>query len=135
MNTETRLSDHLRSLEERLRIGVRTLVVEDDEFDLLTVDRILEKLGGFNVVEARDGQSAINILHACKFDLVFLDLKLDGSVSGLDVLSEAKTSAKFIVLTGADERDPLVSKALNLIGTGMFIRKPITSEKLSQFFI
>jgi len=53
----------------------RILVIEDNEKNLYLVTFILEK-HGYQVVQARDGQTGIELAHQTKPDLILLDIQL-----------------------------------------------------------
>jgi CheY-like chemotaxis protein len=97
---------------ERARTGAdphareMVLVVEDDErVRKLTVTRL--KLIGYQVLEASDGQKALEILsgdHAV--DLVFTDLIMPGGMSGREVAARArqlKPGVKVLLTSGYAE--------------------------------
>jgi len=67
----------------------RILVVEDDPPSLAALKHILER-HGLDVAAARSGEGALLAIAAEKPDLVALDLKLAGSMSGYDVLERLK---------------------------------------------
>jgi two-component system NtrC family sensor kinase len=65
--------------------GARTALVVDDEESVVELQRhILEELG-VEVSAARDGKEALACLAAGSFDVVILDLKMPGGVSGREV--------------------------------------------------
>lgn len=51
------------------------LVIEDNEKNLYLVTFILEKYG-YQVIQARDGQTGISLAHQIKPDLILLDIQL-----------------------------------------------------------
>lgn len=110
------------------------LLVEDDPNDVTLVKK---KLHPFHVSleVARSSIEAIEQLKIRKFDVTFLDLRLDGG-SGLDVLRYARSSliqTIFIVLTGVDDHNPMIKEAL-AEGAQFVLQKPITSEHLQIIF-
>jgi CheY-like chemotaxis protein len=82
------------------------LLVEDDErVRQLTVTRL--KMIGHDVIEARDGLEALNILQGgAHVDLVFTDMIMPGGLSGRDVAHKAKDlkpGIKVLLTTGYAE--------------------------------
>lgn len=67
----------------------RVLVV-DDEAEIRELCRVNLEFEGFDVVEARNGNEAIELARRHRPDLVFLDLMMPG-VDGWDVLHALKT--------------------------------------------
>ena len=65
------------------------LVVEDDaDVRAYSVETLRDL--GYQVIEAFDGPSAVAALHAHRVDLIFSDVVLPGSMTGADVVSQAK---------------------------------------------
>lgn len=129
--------DQLQSLRANLaglQRSPKVLAVEDDLND---VSDLKKKLHPFRVSFdcCRTSLEAIEKLKAENYDLVFLDLRLDGG-SGLDVLTYAETEqikSFFIVLTGMDDSDPMIQEALKR-GAVHATRKPITEAYLRLTF-
>ncbi|MCL6107170.1 MAG: response regulator transcription factor [Actinobacteria bacterium] len=80
---------------------------------------------GYEIVQARDGESALEKFHEQQFDLVVLDIMLPG-ISGIDVCRtiRAESTVPIIMLTAkSDEFD----KVLGLeIGADDYITKPFS---------
>jgi DNA-binding response OmpR family regulator len=99
------------------------LIVEDEKELLMTLAEQLS-LEGYEVATAADGEQALAVLQKKKFSLVVLDLKLP-KISGFDVLKflKQKTSqSKVIVLTAyADLKNVTMVKDL---GADDVIEKP-----------
>jgi signal transduction histidine kinase/CheY-like chemotaxis protein len=107
------------------------LVVEDDErVRKLTIRRL--KLIGYNVLEAKDGPAAVEILRSDEaIDLVFTDLIMPGGLSGRDVANKArelKPGIKVLLTSGYAEElvhgDDLRQERL------MVLRKPYQQADL-----
>ena len=73
-------------VENRARPGERVLLVEDNPDVRITAHSLLEALG-YEVVEAHDGQAAIDRLAgaASDFTVVFSDVVMGGTISGFDL--------------------------------------------------
>jgi CheY-like chemotaxis protein len=92
---------------------LRVLIVEDDEFDRMTVKRLLLS-AGFSVKaeECPDALSALRVLGAQSFDAVLLDFNLPG-YDGLYVVRELRARAvrcPVVVLTGQDNAEVAVER-------------------------
>ena len=102
----------------------KILNIDDDQDIRQNIRELLENFG-YQVTEAADGQSGLEILKTEDLDLVLCDLRMPG-LHGLDVL--AQITKKYpqlpvIVISGTDEISDAV-KALHL-GAWDFILKPI----------
>jgi DNA-binding NtrC family response regulator len=99
--------------------------VEDEEVLRLAVSRMLRKQG-FRVIEAGDGSSALELIHADKdeIDVVLLDVTLPG-VSSRKVFEEVrKVSPNLkVILTSAYSRETVDASFAGEAIDG-FIRKP-----------
>ncbi len=86
----------------------RILLAEDE---VLVRELAFEDLSdaGFDVVAARDGESALAILQDDRaFDVLFTDIRMPGSVDGWQLAEEAKRlipGLKAIYSTGLDDSD------------------------------
>jgi two-component system response regulator len=110
------------------------MIVEDDDNDLLLIQRSLHKARIDNlIIVARDGVEALEFLLdgapplACLPMVVLLDIKLP-RMDGLEVLqrlrSESRTrSLPVVLLTSSDEQEDLVRGYQ--FGVNSYVRKPI----------
>jgi two-component system response regulator HydG len=107
------------------------LVVDDEESIRFTFRSFLEK-EGHKTITAAGYQEAMGFLREMEFDLVYVDIVLEGK-SGLDLLRDATQggcAADFIVITGA----PSVETAANAVRLGAldYIVKPIRHGDLMR---
>lgn len=115
------------------------LLVEDNPDDLFLASRIIGKACQHEILTARDGEEADELLRRmeqddsyCHIKLVLLDLKLP-KISGLDLLRAIRASAKLQVLTVAvltssdNETDQEQCWELGVVD---YIYKPMTVERL-----
>jgi two-component system, NtrC family, response regulator PilR len=109
--------------------SARVLLIDDDAGLRGRLSQLFED-AGHDVLEAADGQIALDTLHARDVDVVVLDLDLP-RVSGLSVLSalpSIHTDAKFIVLTA----DGTVGSAVEAMKLGAYdyVQKPLDGHEL-----
>ncbi|MFC1953587.1 response regulator transcription factor [Chloroflexota bacterium] len=106
-----------------------TILVIDDEPDLLSlVERILEP-EGFNVLTAVNGKYGLNLVQQTDPDLILLDIMMSGP-SGLAILPEIRKSsnAPVIIITG--RRDTESMEQAFSSGADDYIMKPFRSAEL-----
>jgi DNA-binding response OmpR family regulator len=109
------------------------LVVDDEEEDLTIISTVLQSMG-FTVTEARDAQTAKDMLDAGDeaFSFMLMDLYMPG-MDGRELLRQVRQSLStqslpVIVLTGsANPRDEL---ELLEAGADDFLLKPVVADRL-----
>ena len=108
---------------------LKTILVVDDEPQIVRLVRDYLEHGGFKVVTAADGPGALRTVSTVRPDLVILDLGLPG-VDGLDVTRSLRRNGEvpIIMLTArADESDKLVGLEL---GADDYVTKPFSPKEL-----
>jgi len=105
----------------------KILVVDDDPSIRLLYCTILEK-EGYKVIQAPDGETAINMMQSDQYDLVVSDLQML-ELGGIDVLKAAKAHdplTQVLILTGRGS----ISTAVEAMKFGAFeyLTKPINNE-------
>jgi DNA-binding response OmpR family regulator len=105
------------------------LVIEDDEVMCLALASWLEH-AGYQVTQANDGTTAIDLLRETMVDVVLSDIVL-GETSGLDVLQEAKSHPNLpevILLTGHASVETSVTALRQ--GAFDYLIKPCTADQI-----
>lgn len=107
----------------------RLLLIDDDPVFLRTLARSLERRG-LAVSTAQQAPAALAALREADFDLVLLDLNLDGE-SGLPVLAEIlrlRPRQRVVILTGYAS----VATAVEAIKAGAdnYLCKPVNSSEI-----
>jgi two-component system, OmpR family, alkaline phosphatase synthesis response regulator PhoP len=108
---------------------MKTILVVDDEPQIVQLVRDYLEHGGFTVLTAADGSSALRIAATQHPDLVILDLGLPG-IDGLDVTRSLRRNGTvpIIMLTArTDESDKLVGLEL---GADDYLTKPFSPKEL-----
>lgn len=105
------------------------ILVVDDDFELRSLVGFALRQGGFLVVEAEDGESALAGIAAEQPALVVLDLNLPGR-DGLALLPDLRTltAAPVLVLSVRSAEEDVV-RALDL-GADDFLTKPFSPRTL-----
>jgi DNA-binding response OmpR family regulator len=109
-------------------VGKRVLVVDDEERIRSIVRGYLEA-DGFEVVEARGGEEAIEVARAWLPDLVVLDVMMPGT-DGIEALRRLRTVSEVpvILLTArSEEVDKLVGLS---VGADDYVTKPFSPREL-----
>jgi CheY-like chemotaxis protein len=108
------------------------LVVEDDTDLLATTGLALQQLG-YTVLEASNGETALQVLHeTAQIDMLFTDVIMPGGILGPELAAQARVIRPDIrvLLTTGYQGDPLLAKAGPLAQEAM-IAKPYRNEDLA----
>lgn len=108
------------------------LIIEDDELLATTFQRFL-KGAGYQVDHASDYQGGRELLLSGSYSAVFMDINLQGSKTGLDLLKEAREinlAIPVVIITGA----PDVATAAASVRNAAFdyLCKPVEKEQLLE---
>jgi DNA-binding response OmpR family regulator len=114
--------------------AVKRILIADDEPSVRLLLRVNLPLGGFDVVEANDGEAALRAARAGRFDLILLDVMMPG-VDGFDVARQlredpATRNVPIVFLSArADAAD--IDRGLE-IGAVEYITKPFDPLRLGE---
>ena len=109
------------------------VLIADDEPNIVISLEFLMKREGHQVLVARDGQQALEMIRRERPDLVLLDVMMPGR-SGFDVCQavradESLAGVKIVLLT-AKGRDTDVAKGMAL-GATDYMTKPFSTKELA----
>jgi len=113
---------------------VRILVAEDDEVSLFAVRKLLER-SGHQVVEARNGREALDLLDGQEFDLIIMDVQMP-VMDGLEATrrirqstSPARRDVPIIAMTAyamIGDREKILAAGMNA-----YVAKPVGIDELA----
>jgi two-component system chemotaxis response regulator CheY len=107
----------------------KLLIVDDSALSRRTLRRILES-AGYEVVEAGDGMTALEVYFLEKPSVVLLDLVMKG-MYGLDVLVKLREmDPKALVVIASADIQSSTRKMVDEAGAQAFINKPFVSEQV-----
>ncbi|HEU4766225.1 MAG TPA: response regulator [Pyrinomonadaceae bacterium] len=108
---------------------LKILIVDDSALSRRTLRRILGS-AGYEIVEADDGMTALEIYFLEKPRLVLLDLVMKG-MYGLDVLVKLREmDPKALVVVASADIQSSTRKMVDEAGAVGFINKPFVSEEV-----
>ncbi len=110
----------------------RTIMVVDDNPDIVTIVKTILEVKGYGVQSAYSGQEVFNLLGELKPDLILLDVMMP-QMDGLEVLTRLKgdpdtASIPVILLTAKVQYDDVLGGYKT--GADYYITKPFTSTQL-----
>ncbi|MBE0469576.1 MAG: response regulator, partial [Methyloprofundus sp.] len=112
----------------------KILLIEDYPVMRKAIRDMLYSLDVITLIEAENGQKAINAMQTHKFDIVLCDYNLGEGKNGLQVLEEARfrkllpSSAAFIMVTAEQLQDRVLSAMENK--PDEYLTKPFTAQLL-----
>ncbi|MHA1228083.1 MAG: response regulator [Candidatus Hodarchaeales archaeon] len=112
----------------------KVVLVVDDELDTLELIQTILKHEGFEVWKAANGKEALELVEK-KPDLILLDVRMPGGLSGIDVCRKLKNDEKFkhipIIIFSAKILDNDIRMGLEA-GAEEYITKPFSSKDLLE---
>jgi len=110
----------------------KTIMVVDDNPDIITIVRTILEGKGYSVLSATSGAELLNMLKTQKPDLIILDIMMP-EMDGLEVLSRLKgltetASIPVILLTAKVQYEDVLGGYK--LGADYYITKPFTSTQL-----
>ncbi len=109
-----------------------TVLVVDDEIGALTLIGIMLERGGFDVVKAKDGRTALTTLEKTNPSLIILDVMMPG-MSGIDLCAEIRkrpgtTETPILILSARNDADSIM-RGMEA-GANDYLPKPILHHDL-----
>ncbi len=120
--------------DSHLPASKRTIMVVDDNADIVTVIKTILEMEGFLVQSACNGQEVFKLLEEQKPDLIILDIMMP-QMDGLKVLTRLKgdpgtASIPVILLTAKVQYEDVLGGYKT--GADYYITKPFTSTQLLE---
>ena len=110
----------------------KTVLIADDEPNIVISLEYLLQRDGYHVLVARDGQEALDTVQLMTPDLVLLDVMLP-RLSGFQVCQKIRENPAWshirIVMLTAKGRDVEMSKGMAL-GADLYVTKPFSTKDL-----
>jgi two-component system chemotaxis response regulator CheY len=121
-------------MDKNIDYRMRVLVADDFATMRKIVRNILKQIGFDNIVEAEDGQAAIQVLKAENIGLVVTDWNMP-NMTGLELLqkirSDPKTANIPVLMVTAEGLKENVVAAVKA-GVNNYVVKPFTAEVLQE---
>ncbi len=132
---ELDLSLHYRNNEPEPYSTVHTqkkiLVVDDDPYILMSLEFLMKK-NGFEVMVARNGTEALEIVEKQVPDIVLLDIMMP-DVDGYAICKHIKNNKKLkdahVVFMSAKSKESDIQKGYDL-GASLYVTKPFSTRQL-----
>jgi CheY-like chemotaxis protein len=112
----------------------KTILIVDDNEDIITTYRVVLDRMGYAVVVVKDGSEVLGVMEKVKPDLVLLDVLLPG-LSGSEVCKALKGTSQtrnipVVAITASVSAD--TRKRMKEVGADEFLLKPIDVSDLNR---
>ncbi|MCC7067899.1 MAG: response regulator [Burkholderiales bacterium] len=127
VGTPTAPPERRRRARASVAPGTQILIVDDSKTMVAALGRMLRE-NGFDILEAFDGEQALELLRKNKPSLIFLDIVLPG-MTGFDVLRRVRRSqyvGKVPIIMMSGNEAATEEYYVKRIGADEFMSKPCT---------
>ncbi len=111
----------------------KILVVDDDPYILMSLEFLMKK-NGFDVMVARNGTEALDIVEKQLPNLILLDIMMP-DVDGYEICRYIKSSKKLkeakVVFMSAKTKEADIKKGYDL-GASLYITKPFSTREMMK---
>ena len=112
----------------------RTILIVDDEPNIVVPLQFLMEQNGYSVIVAQSGEEALEAVSKYRPALVLLDIMLPG-IDGFEVCEIVKLNPEWkdikIILLTAKGRDVDIAKGM-VLGADEYITKPFSNKKIVE---
>jgi DNA-binding response OmpR family regulator len=114
--------------------ATKTVLVADDEQDIIELVRFRLEHDGYRVLTASDGEAALQLARDEHPDLCVLDVMMP-KLSGLEVLAQLRadptTAGTRVIMLTARGQDPDIDRGFEL-GAHDYVTKPFSPKELRR---
>jgi DNA-binding response OmpR family regulator len=111
----------------------KVLVVDDDPYILMSLEFLMKK-NGYDVMVARNGTEALDLVEKQLPNLVLLDIMMP-DVDGYEICRYIKRTSKLkhtkVVFMSAKTKEADIQKGYDL-GAALYITKPFSTRELTK---
>lgn len=119
--------------KKRVKVGKHRLLVVDDQDGIVSFLYDFFSRKDYDVLQATNGKSAIQLVRKENPDIVLLDIKLGWGINGLEVLKQIKDLSprtRVIMMTSVSDED-VIKRAFDL-GADDYVIKPFSLHYLEK---
>jgi signal transduction histidine kinase/CheY-like chemotaxis protein len=119
------------------RFPLKLLVAEDNPFNTMFIEKLLEKFGFAEFNHATNGIEVLDKMEKENFDLILMDIQMpekDGMTTTKEIIEIYGDNRPYIVALTADANESSKEKYLK-VGMDAFLSKPFKSEALEELLV
>lgn len=126
--------NHLCISAMNIKKHITVLVVDDEEPIRKLLKSFLKNIGIIDIIEARDGKQAFDIMQKETVNLVIADWLMP-HMSGIQLLQKIRSTEKFknlpfVMVTSVDGKDEILSAMQSQVS--QYIVKPFTADTFQK---
>jgi len=111
----------------------KVLIVDDEPGVRQLVSKILSR--DYTVIEARDGEEAINAVRSQKPDIILMDMmmpKMDGLTACYAIKKDPATKGIPVVMLTAIDQELNKKLSTTVMGANKYVTKPFSAQELLE---
>ena len=114
------------------RSATSALLVDDERYFRRFVSQVLRKLGVDNIIEAENGDQAIDLFRLHSPEIVILDINMP-RLDGVDTLAKLRTFSTLVpIIMLTSIADEMTVERCVIEGATFFIRKDVPANELTE---
>ncbi|MFC4263268.1 PleD family two-component system response regulator [Ferruginibacter yonginensis] len=114
-----------------MSVAAKILVVDDDPYILMSLEFLMKK-NGYDVMVARNGNEALELLNQSVPNLVLLDIMMP-DVDGYEICKHIKKTEALknihVIFMSAKTKDADIKKGYE-VGAALYVKKPFSTREL-----
>jgi len=137
INNTKNMKKDIEGIQKSEDIKNKVLIVEDNYINMTLAEKIIQKIGNYEILKAKDGKEAVDLYEKEKPEIIFMDIQMpimNGFEAFERILKIAKNNGderpKFIAMT-AYAMDEDRERCLNA-GMDAFLAKPFKKEDVRK---
>lgn len=110
----------------------KSILVADDDQDIINYYKEVLENKGYNVVTANTGKEALEEYKKNKFDVIFLDMMMEKVNTGIETCKEIRKTNKDVKIYLFSDVGDESTKTINIheVGFNGALQKPVKPEEL-----
>jgi len=110
----------------------RVLIVEDDAFQALLVEKMISRLGYVTIGNAASGEDAISMAYKLNPEIILMDIALLGEIDGITATEQIKKKKDIPIIYITGNSDSYNLDRAEKTGFVAYLIKPISSSMLEK---
>lgn len=111
---------------------IEVLIVEDDAFQALLVDKLVTKMGFLTIGKVASGEDAIKTALEKKPGIILMDISLEGEIDGITAVEKIKEKENIPVIYITGNSDSYNLDRAEKTGFVDYLIKPISGKMLEE---